>query len=628
MDQLSAAQKEILDLPILPGMVSDVTAYSAKGRWIGGDGVRFRKGFPEKIGGWVRAFTTNFTGTPQTIFAWSSLDTKKRLAVGTTSLAYAIDCGTGVVTNITPTSDTGVLGTNPLSFTSGLNLMVIAHTAHGLTSGRTVQISGATAAAGLTTGQINGTFRISVINANSYSVLLPAVATSTATGGGSSVNFTAYINPFANTLGSPWGRGAWGVGPFGEAAVAEFATIEPPIWSLDNWGEDLLVNPRGGACYYYDVTSPTSPAVNLTALAGASDVPTAMLQIIVEPELRFALALGCVPIGASNIDPMFVRWPDRGTVNNWTPGPTTTAGGFRLSAGSRILRGMRTRRDIIVFTDTALYALQAVGGTTIFRPAIQSDDVSLIGPLAVCNDKNGVVIWMGRDGFYQYDGRVASVDCELSDRVFDDINLDRGDQIICGVSPSFDEVWWHYPSAGSTTNNRYIVYNYLDKTWFSGSVLNRSAWLSTPLFNFPLAADDTGLYFQENGYSNGATTPASAFTSFIYSGPVQVGTGKDVMFVDQVLPDMSFGKTPSSVTPQVNFKIVASDWAGGTAKQTEERIAQTLDATDARGFRPFEDKLDMRARGRKMSLEISNSQADVFWRLGTMRVRAKADGQR
>lgn len=628
MDQLSAAQKEILDLPIMPGMVSDITTYSAKGRWIGGDGVRFRKGAPEKIGGWTRAFSTNFTGTPQTIFAWSSLDTKKRLAVGTTSLAYAIDCGTGVVTNITPTSSTGVLGTNPLSFTSGLNLMVVAHTAHGLTSGRTVMISGATAAAGLTTAQINGTYRISVINANSYSVLLPANATSTVSGGGSAVAFTVYINPFANTIGSPWGRGAWGFGPFGEAPVASFATIEPPIWSIDNWGEDLLVNPRGGACYYYDVTTPSAAAVNLTSLSGASDVPTAMLQIIVEPELRFALALGSVPIGSSTIDPMFVRWADRGTVNNWSPSPTTTAGGFRLSKGSRIIRGLTTRRDILVFTDTALYALQAVGGATIFRPALQSDNVSLIGPLAVCNDKNGVTMWMGRDGFYQYDGRVSSVDCELSDRVFNDINFDRGDQIICGISPAFDEVWWHYPSSGSATNNRYIVYNYQEKVWYSGAVLNRSAWLSTPLFNSPLAADDTGLYFQESGYSNGATTPATAFESYIYSGPIQIGSGKDVMFVDKLYPDVSFGKTPDSAVPEITFKVTASDWAGGVSEQIETQISDALGTADALGFRSFDDNLDMRVRGRKMSLEVRNNQADVFWRLGSNRVRAKADGQR
>lgn len=628
MDQLTAAQKEILDLPILPGMVSDITTYSAKGRWIGGDGVRFRKGFPEKIGGWTRAFATSFTGTPNTIFAWSSLDTKKRLAVGTTSLAYAIDCGTGVVTNITPTTATGTYGSNPLAFTSGLNLMVVTHSAHGLSSGRTVTIAGATATAGLTPSQINGTYRISVINTNSYSVVLPAAATSTVSGGGGSVTFAVYINPFANTLGSPWGRGAWGVGPYGQAPVAEFATIEPPIWSLDNWGEDLLVNPRGGAGYYYDVTSPTSPVVGITTLGGASDVPTAMLQLIVEPELRFVLALGAVPIGMSNIDPMFIRWADRGTVNNWSPGPTSTAGGFRLSAGSRILRGMRTRRDIIVFTDTALYALQAVGGTSIFRPAIQSDDVSLIGPLAVCNDKNGVVMWMGRDGFYQYDGRVASVDCDLSDRVFNDINLDRGDQIICGVSPAFDEVWWHYPSANSASNNRYIVYNYQEKIWYSGSVLNRSAWLSSPLFNFPLAADDTGLYFQENGYSNGATTPATSFRSYIYSGPVEVGSGKDVMYVDKLYPDVSFGKTPDAVVPEITFKITSSDWAGGTSEQIQEQIAEALAGADAVGFRPFDDNLDMPTRGRKMSLEISNDQAEVFWRLGTTRVRAKADGQR
>jgi hypothetical protein len=353
-----------------------------------------------------------------------------------------------------------------------------------------------------------------------------------------------------------------------------------------------------------------------------------MIQFIVEPELRFALALGCVPIGGTNIDPMFIRWADRGTINNWTPSPTTTAGGFRLSKGSRIIRGISTKRDILVFTDSALYALQAVGGTSIFRPALVSANMSLAGPLAVETDKNEIVRWMGQDGFYQYDGRVSVVDCDVSDYVFSDINTGRLSQVVCGMSPAFDEMWWFYPSQNSTINDRYVIYNYADRSWSYGSALKRSAWLSTPLLSNPVGADATGVYYQEDGYADGSVVPPQGYPSYIRSGPVEVDAGNFVVYVDEIYPDVSFGKTPDALGPEVAFKVIAADWAGGSDQQMQERIVTALGATNAQGFRPFSEKLDLNVRGRRFAMEVNCGQANVFWRLGTMRVQVKLDGQR
>jgi hypothetical protein len=628
MGELRPGKKEIMPLPVASGMISDVTSYSSGGRWRFGDGVRFRKGAPEKIGGWSRAFPTSLFGTPSTMFAWSSLDTKKRMAIGTDQRAYTVDLSTQAVVDVSPVLAPTTLGSNPLSFTSGSPVCRVTHTSHGMTTGRYVRISGASAAAGITAPQLTGEFVITVITVNTYDITLPANATSTTTGGGASVQVIYLVDAFLNSLGAGWGQGGWGLGPWGQSPVLTFATPEPRHWYFDAWGEDLVMTARGGAAYYYDVSTPTVPAVNITSLAGASDVPGGMIQFIVEPELRFALALGCVPIGGTNIDPMFIRWADRGTVNNWTPAPTSTAGGFRLSKGSRILRGISTKRDILVFTDTALYALQAVGGTSIFRPALVSANMSLAGPLAVETDKNEVVRWMGQDGFYQYDGRVSVVDCDVSDYVFNDINTGRLSQVVCGMSPAFDEMWWFYPSQNSAVNDRYVIYNYADNSWSYGSAVKRSAWLSTPLLQNPVGADTTGVYYHETGYADGSTVPPQGYASYIRSGPVEVDAGNFVVYVDELYPDLSFGKTPDALGPEVSFKVIAADWAGGSDQQMQERIATALGATDAQGFRPFTEKLDLDVRGRRFAMEVDCGQANVFWRLGTMRVRVKLDGQR
>ena len=624
MGQITPGKAEVVPVEIASGFISDTTQYAAGGRWWDGDGVRFRKGYPEKIGGWTRLLPASWLGVCRNLFAWADLTTQKRIALGTTLRALVYNSFDLSLIDVTPNASTTTLGTNPLAATNGSPVVTVTHTAHGMTTGRYVRLSGATTFAGLTVGVLAGEFIITVLNANTYTITVSANATSTASGGGGSVVASYVLQPFDIAAG--WGTGAYGEAGWGASASLSLATAEPPMWSFDNWGEDLLLNTRGLGIYYYDVTTPTVPAVNITSLAGSTDAPAAAIQVLVDAELRFAIAFGASPIGSSVRDPMFIRWADRGSITNWSVGSTSTAGGFRLASGSRIIRAIKTRREIMVFTDATLYSIQAVGGSSIFKPTVASQEVSILGPNATTVDHADSIYWMGRGNFYKYDGRVTTIMCDITDRVFDDINYNSGNNITCGHNPQFDEIWWMYPSANSVENDRYVVYNYAENSWVSGTVLTRSAWLSTPLYDYPVTAGANGVYLQEDGYDNLDTGSAAPITSYIYSAPTEVDDGNYVLRVDKVYPDLSFGRTSSAVTPVLSYSITGSDWPGSTSIQDQLRTSvagvQTADT------RPFTDKLDLRVRGRKFGIRVYNSQLGVFWRMGRQRVRVKIDGKR
>lgn len=624
MGQLVPGKAEIVPVQIAPGFISDTTQYAAGGRWWDGDGVRFRKGFPEKIGGWTRLLSATWLGVCRNIFAWADLTTQKRIALGTTSRAVVYNAFDLTQIDITPNASTTTLGSNPLATTVDSPVVTVTHTAHGMTTGRYVRLSGATGFAGLSAGNLTGEFIITVLTVNTYTITVGANASSATSGGGASVVASYVIQPFDITVG--WGTGAYGEAGWGTSAALTLATAEPPMWSFDNWGEDLLLNARGLGIYYYDVTTPNVPAVNIASLGGSTDAPVAAIQVMVDAELRFALAFGASPIGSSVRDPMFVRWADRGSILNWSVGTTSTAGGFRLASGSRIVRAIKTRREIMIFTDATLYSMQAVGGSAIFKPTVASQEVSIVGPNAVTVDQGDSIYWMGRGNFYKYDGRVTMLPCEITDRVFDDINYNAGSNITCGHNPQFDEVWWMYPSSTSVENDRYAVYNYAENVWYTGSVLKRSAWLSSPAFDYPLAAGATGLFQQEDGYDNTDSGTAVPISSYIYSAPTDVDDGNFVLRIDRVLPDLSFGRTSPAVTPVISYSVTASDWPGSTTAQDELR--DSVAGVKTGDVRPFTDKLDLRVRGRKFGVRVSNSQIGVFWRMGVQRVRVKIDGKR
>jgi hypothetical protein len=531
-----------------------------------------------------------------------------------------------ILTDITPLIRSVTLGTDPFSATIGLPVVEVTDVALGLGDGVFVRFSGATAFAGFTTDQINAEFQITVTSVDTYEITFPVNAGATVAGGGSSVQADYLLQP--TSLKRGWGAGPWGAGPWGRSGTATVNNSEPGFWSFDNWGEDLFLNPRGGALYYYDVTNPTVPAVRLDSLMGATDVPARATYVLVEPELRYAIAFGCAPIGSSDRDPMFVRWSDRGSIINWSPSPLTTAGGIRLSYGSRILAAVKMRREIALFTDTTLYSMQPVSTAAVFQFTVITPKVSLIGPSAFCVNRDNQLFWMERDGFSRYDGRVEALDCDVLDRVFDNFNFGRANQVVCGENPRFFEIIWCYPSAGSAVNDRYVIYNYRLNRWYTGSVIKRSAWLSTPLFQNPIAASDNGLFYHEQGYDDNDTGSPVAIPTFVRSAPLEVAEGNRVLTIGKVIPDFSFGTTPTAITPSLNFTIISSDYPGSVTLQTQDSgILADVNAT-VNEVTPYTDELFVNVRGRKIEIQIQNEQLGVFWRGGLHRLWARKDGRR
>lgn len=425
-----------------------------------------------------------------------------------------------------------------------------------------------------------------------------------------------------------WGASGWGVGGWGAGTTLTIDNAEPSHWSFDAWGEDVLCNPRGFPIYYYDVTTPTTAAAALSSLAGAADVPAAAIQVMVEPELRYAIAFGCTPIGASARDPMFVRWADRGSVLNWTPSPTTTAGGQRLAAGSRIVIAHKLRREIVIFTDTSLYSMQATNaGTSAFAFPLVAPKTSIIGPQAAAVARDDRLFWMERNGFAVYDGRVRPLVCPVQDFVFDNLNTGRANQVIAGENPYFKEIWWFYPSLGSTVNNRYVVYNYEQDIWYFGTQVQRSAWLYSPLLAQPIAASDQGVFRHEQGWDNLDTGSPAPLVSFIQTAPFDVAEGNEVVAVQELIPDFKFGGFAGPSGTSVQVQVQASDYPGASYSDID---SQSVAGGSPFGVDvwPFTPRVDVRARGRKMTLTIVNAQLGAAWKSGAHRLRVRSDGRR
>lgn len=525
------------------GINRENTNYANEGGWYDGDKVRFRSGSPQKIGGWQSLSDTTlytFKGVARTLWNWITLNNSNIMAVGTDQKAY-VEIG-GAYKDITPVFSTGTLTSNPISTVNQSKRVVIYDAAHNVTVGTYVTISGATAVGGVT---VSGEYEIIALGTTSstslndyFQIAVPSAATSTASGGGSSVTvaYQANAGNLTPSIGAGWGMGVWGRGTWGSAYTGSAATPEVTalrLWSFDNYGEDLVLAPRGGAMYYWEVdvtTSPTPRAVTLKSLAATAGydddfVPNSVYEIHTSGVERFAIALGANPYNPldanSTFDPMLVRWSDQENIYEWVPAVTNQAGEFRLSHGSQLVTGRHGRQEFLIWSDSAIYAMQYVGPPYVWSVSLLMDNISILSPGAVVGAGN-VLYWMGVDKFYIYDGRVQTLPCAVRTYVFENLNQSRAYQVVAGSNAAYSEIWWHYPSANSTINDRYVVYNYLDNIWYYGS-LSRTAWLDSPLRSKPM-----GVFSVQNSYlgaditASDTTIPVLTTTAYPASGTVLI----------------------------------------------------------------------------------------------------------
>ena len=619
------------------GIDREGTDYTNAGGWFDSSLVRFRKGFAEKIGGWAKNTTTSFLGTCRNLFAWISLAGTKYLFLGTNLKAYVQE-GSGFY-DITPIRLTTSAGDVTFSATNGDATITVSDTAHGAAQNDFVTFSGSASLGGnITATVLNQEYQIAtIVNANSYLIEAKdtngdaVLANSSDTGNGGSSVVGAYqlntgLDNFVASTG--WGINGWGSSAFGSATSLGF-TNQLRLWASDNFGEDLILHPRGGGIFYWDQSGGTSTrAVNITSLSGANLAPTVGLQSIVSETDRHVFVLGADPINdagtarTGTIDPMLVAFSDQESITEWEPQTTNTAGSVRLSVGSEIIGGIRSRQETLVWTDSALYSIQFVGPPLTFAVNLINQGVGMVGPNACINAPNGVY-WMAEDGFYRYNGSVQSLECTVLNYVQENLNLSQLFKCFALVNKQYNEVWWFYPSTQDNTGeiSRYVIYNYLENTWSIGELV-RTAWLDEDVFVAPLATENGYLYNQETGEDADGSPMDNVF---IESSDFDLQEGNDFAFISKIIPDLKFyGTNTSSGGPLINMQI-----------KTRNFPAESLSTKVTKDVSNNTNELNVRTRARQAVLRLqSDDDADtanrlgVQWRLGYTRMYIQPDGRR
>jgi hypothetical protein len=617
-------------LQFRPGINREGTNYSNEGGWYDGDKIRFRSGFVERIGGWVKVGTEAFNGTCRKLHDFVTLSSENLLFMGTNTKAYLED--SGVLYDITPIRRTVTLGANPFTTQSaGTGVIRVTDAGHGAVVGDFVTFSGANAVDGLTQSDLNKEQEVtSVIDSSTYTVDTGGVSTSGATaGGGSSVEAAYQINIGLNTtiLGPGWGAGTWGRFTWGSGA-GSLAGQSLRLWFADDFGEDLLMNIADEDIYYWDASAGTgSRAVSLSSLAGASNVPTVARKVLVSEVDRHVLCFGANPIGETEQDPLLIRWSSQESPTDWTPTATNTAGDLRLSQGSEIVTALRTTRQILIWTDHSLHSLQFLGPPYTFGTALLGDNIRIAGPNTAIS-VNDVVFWMGQENFYMYDGRIQPIPCSVRQYVFKDINRNQSFKFHAGSLASQSEVWWYYCSATSEEIDSYVVYNYLEQTWYYGK-LARTAWndRAAGQRSYPQAAStDHYLYDQEFGLDDGSQNPAVPVDAFVQSSDFDIGDGDQFMFIRRIIPDLNFSNS-TAAAPQVEFTMTARNYNGSALGQGSDS-GDVIRTSVVSGQDNYTNQLFMRLRGRQMNLKVSSDTSGVDWRLGSPRLEMRPDGRR
>jgi hypothetical protein len=476
---------------------------------------------------------------------------------------------------------------------------------------------------------------------------------------GGALTVGEYEIPIGNaspTLGYGWGTGAWS-GAFGWGLASPVPVKLPQQdWWFENFGfgldglnNDLFMNIRnqvvsdkvyGGPIYYWARGTAANPSTALgtraellSSAVGAQDVPTRAYQILLSQNDRHLLAFGCQPYAglSDDFDPLLIRWAAQSAPEFWQPGtvvvPSTgalsSAGFIRVSRGSKIVRAIATRQEILILTDTHLYTLQFTGTLEVFTLQEYADNISIISPRAITS-VNNVTYWMGTDKFYMYDGRVQTLPCTIREYVFKDLNFSQVDQIICGTNEGFNEVWWFYPSGTSNWIDRYVIYNHLERIWYYGSMV-RTAWLDAPLQDTPVATYTAegssvgSLYDHEVGINDNLLP----MVSYIQSSDFDIGDGEQFMLTRRMIPDINFS-TSTAAAPEVTLEIRPRNFPGATFTgdpADDQRVIQT-------SFGVYTNQIFIRARARQMAFKIYSDQLGVQWQLGDPRLDARTDGKR
>ena len=728
-------------LEFRPGINREGTTLANEGGWFESDKIRFRSGYPEKIGGWVLDTGTNastlqapagsYWGVCRAMWNWLNLSGYNLLALGT-NLKYYIQNGTGgSFYDVTPIRSTTSAGEITFAASNGSNIITVTDIAHGAQAGDFVTYTGAVSLGGnITATVLNAEFQIQTyISSNQYTIQASVSANGSDSGnGGASVvgvyQLTTGTDIYTQNVG--WGAGTWGGIVFGTAttvitggtlsssnttvtvsSTAAFTSsgnilidsetisysgktattftgctrgvsgtgsgaatthangttvtqsttftgwgspaatgigVQLRLWSQSNFGEDLIFNPRGGALYYWANAASAStfnrgqllgPSASVVTKSGTITVdaycPSVANFVTVSDSSRFVIAFGCNDAVAGSLiqNPMFIAWSDQESIATWYPQATNQAGSYQLSHGSQIITAIQTRQEILVLTDSAIYSMQYLGPPYVWGFQLMGDNISIAGPNAITTINN-VTYWMGTDKFYMYTGRVETLPCSLRQYVYDDINLTQSYQFFAGTNEGYNEIWWYYCSANSTTVDKYVIFNHLERTWYYGT-LARSYWLDSPLRATPMAAGYNGqLIYHENGNDDGTTNPATPIEAYVQSSDFDIGDGHNFGLVTRIIPDVTFdGSTVNA--PSLDFEVRPRQFPGtnyGTADAPTVASTQNYQNQRTYNVQQFTQQVFVRVRGRQMALKVISNDLGVAWQLGVPRIDTRPDGRR
>jgi DNA-binding protein len=638
-----------------PGINRDQTNYASEGGWFDMDKVRFRSGYPEKIGGWLVQTFEQYAGEARLLFPWGLTTGNHILCVATNEKIY-VTTGTNLV-DITPIRVTYTNGTTPstgncFGTTNGSTTVLVTLASHGADEGAYVTFSGAVAVGGVTAPNLNKEFKISNVTTNTFEITVASAATSTVSaGGGTAISAAFQINIGYEivTAGYGWGTGTWGRGTWGSSS-SDPIFFDARLIFADNFNNDLIFNINDSFIYYwvYD-TNFSTRAVLLSSISGAVAVPQQVGKVMFAPSGHL-MAFGCTEYdaGGSSPDylgaysPLLIRWadvdPDTGpNPLDWQPTQTNTARFLYLQSGTNIITAYPGKQETLVWTDIALNSLQALATEEVFGSQEIATGISIAGRNVVAS-ANNVIYWMGNDKFYTYSGRVDTLPCTLRQFVFEDINRQQGQIFFAATNNQFNEIVWFYCSANATEIDRYVIYNYADNIWYYGN-LNRTAWVDAGIFTYPLATHDGWVYTHENGNNDGQSlgAPPVGMSAYIQSADIDIEDGDKFMLIRRVIPDVNFTNSETTnpvtgvpLTPEATITVGVRNFPGAASASTNAsgvssaRPIVTASAT----INQYTNQVFIRARGRQMNFRIESSGVGTQWQLGMPRIDARPDGTR
>jgi len=638
-------------LQLRPGINRESTTLANEGTYFEMDKVRFRSGYPEKLGGWVAdTGTTTSTLTPpagsfwgicRSLWNWITLSSYNLLGVGT-NLKFYIQSGTGgSFYDVTPIRSTTAAGDVTFAATNGSTTLTVTDSAHGAQANDFVTYSGAVSLGGVITATVlNKEYQVVAVTSNNVYTITSAVAANASdvgNGGGSTVGaYQITTGSSVYTVSVGWGAGGWGgittgytsTGWGSPAPAGVGLGTQLRLWSQSNFGEDLIFNPRGGGLYYWD-TNPNPNIFDRGTLLTAGDTPDICNFVMVSDASRFVICFGVNDYGSAVQNPMLVRWSDQEDYTQWTPAVTNQAGSYTLSHGSAVISALQSRQEILVWTDSAIYSMQYLGPPYVWGFQLLADNISIVSPNAPATASN-TVYWMGVDKFYMYSGRVETLYCPLRQYIYGNINLAQSFQFFAGTNEGYNEIWWYYCSANSTTIDSYVVYNYLEKIWFYGT-LARTAWLDSPLRVQPMATTyGNQLVYHESGVDDGTTNPPSPISSYIQSADFNIGDGHNYGFVWRMVPDITFDGSYVN-NPSVTFTMRPRQNPGsnyGTAANPTVVSTQNYQGQRNYAVQQFTEIIYTRVRGRQMAFKVSSDGLGVQWQLGVPSIDVRPDGRR